>query len=404
MKRFIKYSLALVAVGFSIGGAQAGGIQVPEQGTKAIGMGNAFTAVADDASAIWFNPAGIAFQDGMVVTLGTDFIIPNTEYTPPAGGAISSPKSEVFVVPHAYISYNNPNLPVVLGLGINSPFGLKTDWSGASVPFDLAGKVTLSQVELLNFNPTIAYKINENLSVGAGFSYYSLVKFNFDNALLTQHMKTGDGWGGNVGLLYKGEKFNFGATYRSRVKLDASGTATGIGALAAFGSTSVNTAATLPDMVSGGIAFKPDDKWLLSANVDWVNWKTLDKLVFTRGKTLGPLGTASTSPFNWKATTAFRLGAQWSYNPNMRARFGYVYDPTPINDADFSPRIPGADRQLITVGYGYDFNMSTTLDLAYAYVLLSDRSQTASAGTRAARNGQYKSDVHLAMLSATFRF
>jgi len=217
-------------------------------------------------------------------------------------------------------------------------------------------------------------------------------------------MKTGDGWGGNVGLLYKGEKFNFGATYRSRVKIDASGTATGIGALAAFGSTSVNTGATLPDMVSGGIAFRPDDKWLLSANVDWVNWKTFDKLIFTRGKVLGPVGTSSTALFNWKATTAFRLGAQWSYNPNMRARFGYVYDPTPINDADFSPRIPGADRQLFTIGYGYDFNKSATIDLAYAYVLMSDRSQTASAGARAARNGQYKSDVHLAMLSATFRF
>ncbi|MDQ6987635.1 MAG: outer membrane protein transport protein, partial [Mariprofundaceae bacterium] len=71
---------------------------------------------------------------------------------------------------------------------------------------------------------------------------------------------------------------------------------------------------------------------------------------------------------------------------------------------DFSPRTPGADRQLFTVGYGYDFNKKTTLDLAYAYVLLSDRNQTASTGARAARNGLYKTDVHIVTLSATLIF
>jgi len=405
MKRFLKYLMAfLLLVGFSTGEVLAGGLYIPEQGAKAVGMGNAFTAVADDASAIWFNPAGIAFQEGLVVTLGTDFIEPNTTYAPPAGGASIRPKSETFVIPHAYISYNSKSLPVALGLGINSPFGLKTDWTDAGVPFDTAGKVTLSQVELLHYNPTLAYKINDQLSIAAGVSYYSLVKFTFDNSLLTQHHTKGDGWGGNVGLLFKGDQFNLGATYRSRVKVDARGTATGIGALAAAGSTSVNTSAMLPDMISVGLAFKPNEQWVLSGNVDWVNWKTLDRLIFTRGRALGAIGTSSTSLFNWKATTTFRLGAEWSFRDDMRARLGYVNDPTPINDADFTPRIPGADRQLLTIGYGYDFNKSATVDLAYAYVFLRDRNQTVSSGTRSARNGQYKNDVHLATVSATFRY
>ena len=400
---FARSGLVLgIAMGFSIS-ALAGGIAVPEQGTKAIGMGNAFTAVADDASAIWFNPAGIAFQDGVVVTLGTDFIMPNTDYQPLAGGATISPKKSTFVVPHAYISYNNPDLPVVFGLGINSPFGLTTDWTGVNVPFDSAtNKSTLSKVELLHFNPTIAFKVNEQLSLAAGISYYSLVNFIFDTSILTQHHKTGDGWGGNIGMLYKGEKFNFGATYRSRVKIDASGTATGVGALAAQGSTSVKTETTLPDMVSVGLAFKPTEQWLLSANVDWVNWKTLDKLVFTRGRAIGAIGTSSTSLFNWKATTAFRLGTEWAYSPTTRIRSGYVFDPTPIKDADFTPRIPGNDRHIITFGYGYDVNKTMTLDLSYAYAYIVKRNHTV--GTISTRNGYYKSDVHLAMLSTTFRF
>ena len=88
----------------------------------------------------------------------------------------------------------------------------------------------------------------------------------------------------------------------------------------------------------------------------------------------------------------------------MRARFGYVFDPTPIKDADFSPGIPGNDRHIASIGFGYDMNANTTIDLAYAFVYFVDRSQTASTGANVVRNGEYKSTAHIAMASLSYRF
>jgi len=395
----------------SAGTALAGGFFIPEQGTKGMGMGNAYTALADDASAIWFNPAGIAFQDGTVVTVGADVIMPKHEFTPAASTVTYQTRSKTFFVPHAYGSYNNSDWPVVLGVGINAPFGLSTDWSGSGAPFTATGTpalfpatVTFSEIQMMNINPNVAFKINDQLSLAVGVMYYNVRKVNLNNQILLLN-GNGDGWGGNAALLYKGEKFNAGISYRSRVKANIDGTGTGVGPLAGAGSTVATTSLTFPDMVNVGVSFKPADSLTLSLNVDWTNWKTFDKIVvnFTPSTLTGALGsTTSTIPENWKATTTFRAGVEWAYNDAMRARFGYVYDPTPIDDKYFSPRLPGNDRQLFTVGYGYDFNESTTLDLAYAYVLLNNRTQTASAAPF--YNGRYKANTHLIAADITARF
>jgi long-chain fatty acid transport protein len=111
-----------------------------------------------------------------------------------------------------------------------------------------------------------------------------------------------------------------------------------------------------------------------------------------------------TAPENWKATWAFRVGAEWAYSDKMRARLGYSFDPTPIKAEDFTPLIPGNDRHLFHLGYGVDISDNATLDVAYMYVWLKERQQTQSTGTNALRNGTYKSSVHLAAASLTYRF
>jgi len=102
---------------------------------------------------------------------------------------------------------------------------------------------------------------------------------------------------------------------------------------------------------------------------------------------------------------AIRAGAEWKYNPQMRVRFGYVFDPTPIKDVDFTPGIPGNDRHIFSVGYGYDFSPATTVDLAYAFVYFQKRNQTTSTGgTNVVRNGTYKSNAHIITASLTHSF
>ncbi len=404
-----RISMAALALFFSTA-ATAGGFYIPEQGVRGMAMGNAYTAIADDASAIWFNPAGIGFQDGTVITAGADVITPTNEFTPTGSATVYKTKSKNFFVPHGYVSYGNENLPVTLGLGIYAPFGLSTDWSGSGAPFTatatpalFSATVSFSEIQMANINPTLAYKVSDNLSVAVGADYYKVNKVVLNNQILLLN-GNGDGWGANVGVLYKEGPYSFGVSYRTRVKADISGTATGAGPLVAGGSTSATTSVTFPDMLNVGAAYKVTDAIRLSMDVDWVNWKTFDKILvnYTPSTLTAALGaTSSTIPENWKATTTFRLGAEWAYNEKMVARAGYAYDPSPITDVDYSPRLPGNDRQLLSLGYSYNANPNMSIDLAYAYVWLKTRNQTASAATF--YNGTYKSNVHLFALGLTAR-
>jgi len=439
MKRFIILFTMLFA---GLQTAQAGGYQIPETATRAAGMGSAFTAVADDASAAWFNPAGVAFMQGSQVMIGGDaLIIAGTKYNSnaatkgiggvPVTSAVNA-KDQVFFVPHAYYTYMSDS-----GLGaaisVNAPFGLETEWPTTAV---FSSKNTFSRIQMIMVNPSVVFKFNDNFSVAAGVDYAYLKNVDLNNTL--QNLNgNGDGWGGNVSMMYKDDAFSFGVTYRSRIKIDIDGVALAKSTLAGapFGGTTsaAKTQVTLPDQVNVGLAFKASDALLLSVDVDWVNWKTFDAINIAYGSAAyrGAIGgltaaanggapaaigaalaaqTGSTSlPQNWKATVAFRLGAEWALTPDMRFRGGYIFDPTPIRDVDFNPSVPGNDRHVFSLGYGYDLNDSATIDLAYAYVFFKNREQTTSPATpvgapNALKNGTYKTNVHILAASLSYKF
>jgi len=350
--------------------AFASGFAVKDQGTKAMSLANAFTGVADDTTAAWYNPAALVFQDGVSVTAGAQVVIPTVDYTALNGTGYSMDKKN-HVIPFGYVGYSMEDTPIAFGLAVNAPFGLSTDWTNSGAGFDpTTGGITFSEIKMLNINPTIAYQINDNLSVAAGVMYFDVTSVAFNNKLVSQTGK-GTGWGGNAAIFYKSDGFNAGLTYRSRVKVDVTGTATGLSGLAVIaagaliGSTStVGVPLTTPDMVSGGISFHPVENVLVSAQVDWVNWKTFNQLDFTYGASAlnAVTGTTKTIPENWKATTSFALGAEWSFQKDMHLRAGYSFDPTPVSAAEFSPRIADNDRHFFTVGYGQDFAKNGTLN------------------------------------------
>jgi len=422
-----------VAVGVFAGStslAMAGGFQIHEMATRASGMGSAFTAVADDASAAWHNPAGAGFTHGSQVMGGiVDLIVPGAKYSPNAsstgvGGAAVTATAQAasnnFAVPHAYYTYMNDEYRVGATLGFNSPFGLETDWPTTG-PF--ASKNTFSRIQMFELNPSLVYRISDNISIAGGAAYAKLTKVNLNstNQLLSGK---GDGWGGNASLLYRDEKLSFGVSYRSKIKVNIDGSATAQATLAGLGGTTstATTKVTLPDQVNVGVAYRPNRQWLLSLDVDWVNWKTYDAInitynsatyrtaVSTLQTAIGATATGATNdPRNWKATTAFKVGVEWAYTDHSRTRFGYVFDPTPSSDVNYSPSTPDNDRHIISVGYGYDFNEHATLDLMYGYVYFAKRNQTASPTTPAGspnsvKNGDYKSQVHMLAASINYKF
>ena len=405
--------MTVFAFSFGVVHAQAAGFQIPEMGVKAMGMAHAFTAVADDPTANWFNPAGLAFQEGHAVTVGGVVILPKVDFTSNASNPFpsftSSADKKTLFVPHTYVAGTSDDWGISYGIGINAPFGLEMEWP--TTPRGFTVEAQYGRLQAININPNIAFKVSDELALAIGLVYSNMYKVDFNSTFLSQNFK-GDGWGFNVAALYKTEQFNFGISYRSEVKIKAKGTL-----MLTAAPTPVSNAitVTMPDMLNIGVAFHPTEEWTVSVDADWVNWKKFKELAFTyspalpllayvvrlKSGRLRPFFPSRRYPENWKTTWAFRLGAEWAYSDSMRARIGYTYDPTPISDVEFTPLLPGNDRQALHLGYGMDLSDQATLDLAYTYVLVATRNQTMSVRKH---NGSYESDVHLAAASLTYHF
>ena len=382
-RTLLKKALYAWIVFFSLpASAIAAGFQMADQGPKAVGMGGAFTAVADDASALWYNPAGIAFQPGGQVMLGGNAIIargrdfePNLNSAPGSSSTLTA--SRTHFLPQAYISYYDEDWPFAFGIGINSPFHLSTEWP-ASAPFTGAGKV--AEINMFSFNPNVAVRFTEHFAAAVGASYYLVKDFEFANATQS-YQGDGDAFAVNVALLYKRQGWSVGGSYRSR------SIRTRIEGLVGF---------AFPDQANVGVAYRPYDNLQISVDAGWVDWQRNDVLRF-RGA----------SPFNlvlnWDSTFSARAGVDWEINPVFRVRFGYAFDPTPINDIDFSPYVPDSDRHVVSIGLGYDLIDDLTFDFGYAFIFLVEHDQLNSADTTI--NGTYQSNkLHTLTGALSYRF
>jgi len=406
--------------------AQAEGLAIGDKSAHASGMGNAFTAVADDASAAWFNPAGVAFTTGTKIMLGTAAIIsPGVTYTPNSSTislpnlppqAATKSEAKTFFVPHLYYTYWDQNAMLGASISINAPFGLETDWSATS---SLASSNTVSKLTLVTINPSVIFKLNPYISVAAGFSYVYLKTIRLDNLYQKLEGRNKDGWGGTASLMAHYNHFSLGITYRSSVLIDISGgRAIGGPALATENPALVgakatgNTRMVLPDNANIGFAWRPDDAWLISVEADWTNWSKFKEIRINYGPS-SPLAkskllTRGTGTHvltqNWKDTVTLRAGVEWRFNPHMRVRMGYAFDPTPVNDVNFAPSTPDNNSHIFSLGYGMDFGKSTTLDLSYSYVYIRNRDQRASVGNDAIRNGIYKTNAQVVATSLQYGF
>ena len=290
MKRFL---MALAVFGLGGTSAYAGGFQVPEMGIKAMGMANAFTAVADDPTALWFNPAGLAFQQGTAVTVGSTVVLPKIDYTTAAGTPYAM-KRDAVAVPHAYLAHTDAGSGIAYGIGINSPFGLQVQWP-TTAPF--AASAQYGRLKAINFNPDIAFRLGDHLALAAGIDYVDMSRVDFNGTALVQNFH-GDGWGANVAAMFHTDRFSVGISYRSCIKLKSKGGSTSYnplsGAMLSAASNTINV--TEPDMLNIGAAFRPDADWLVSAEADWVNWKRFDQLAFNYAPALTVLTPTPVAP------------------------------------------------------------------------------------------------------------
>jgi len=410
----------------SQGSVHAAGFALMEQSVS--GLGNAFAggaAVAEDATTIFYNPAGLTRLKGQQAIAGVHFIRTSFQFenqgsthvlTPITGEGLTGNNGgdagQWNVVPNAYYAINLDN-DWALGLGINVPFGLTTDYDEGWV-----GRYhTLhSEIFTVNLNPSVAYKVNNNLSIGVGVSaMYMHAKLSqaidFGTILVAAgdtpqrddgqvELKANDwGFGFNLGVLYEfNENTRIGASYRSRVDQSLEGDAdfyvpptarailNGLGSTA-FISGDANADVTLPAIASLSLYHRYSPKLAVMADVSWTEWSTLDEL---RINFDNPAQPASVTTLEWDDAWRFGVGATYTLDPEWELRCGVMYDLTPIPDPEHrTPRLPDQDRIWVAVGTGYKLNEAFSFDLAYAHLFMSGDSNVnmEPVGENATRGG-----------------
>jgi long-chain fatty acid transport protein len=382
---------------FLVGFPFAAGYQIGEHGSRAMGMGGAFVAQASDPSAIYFNAAGLGFQTGFNIMAGATIIMPKSDFTGPTPSTTTTDmETQTFYPPHAYITYALEN-GVAFGLGFYAPYGLGTKWADDWVGRYLAVNTDL---QALYINPTVAYKINEKVSVGVGFSYI------MGDVELTQRVPTystllpptpaaNDGWVSlkgdgtgfsfNAGVLYKAsEKVSLGLSYRSLSDIEFEGDAvfTDMQALSTFfpGGTG-KTKLPMPADLKAGIAYNVNEKLTVEADFEYVFWDAYKelKLDIPDGPNFplsgAPLQTGSVDVKDYKNAYLVRLGGEYSME-KLALRLGFVYDMSPVPDKSLEPLLPDSDRLEGIIGLGYMFSENVRVDAAYQYIKASERTVT----------------------------
>lgn len=410
------------------------GFAINEHGAKAMGMGGAFVAQADDPSAAYFNPAGIVQLEGIQFAAGLTVIAPDATFKSdgtrdPANfpaGSTEDIEADIHLIPHMYVTAKL-NEKWSVGFATFSNFGLKTDWDNQWEGSYTDGG-TFAELRTFNLNPSIAFRPNPKVSLAAGvvFSYldFDLRSNVFSGALLldgssTENKFTGDSWGYgyNFGLLiWLTDHLKFGASYRSRIEhsenngdLKFSPQIPG-----AFQNTNISASFTLPDIAYFGLTWERGPL-TLEFDTQWTNWSVWDKIEADfEDPIAGGLVSSKLIPENWKDAWAYRFGAQYKLFEYLDLRAGVIYDESPIPDSTLSARIPGKDRWLFTVGVGGHWQ-ALTVDFAYNYLTadnvdwdneVGDAGLTGNPPTGSTRvTGKFKdTDAHLFGLTFIYKF
>jgi long-chain fatty acid transport protein len=465
-KNGLRRALLVSAIGALLGtlhgSASAAGFQLIEQ--NASGLGNAYAgqaAAAEDASTIYFNPAGLTRIPRGQVVGALNLVKPSSTFsndgscTPYVGtgvgtstcpfgpngnlghvaGGNGGDAGDWSVVPNAYLSWEVLPSTLWLGIGVNAPFGLKTEWDSDWVGRFQAIK---SEVQTININPTVAWKINNMFSVGAGVraqrldaeltqavSYRAVALSTGIGAIIAGTPAGSEGvfklsaddwaWGWNAGVMVNfSPATRLGVSYRSRIKFTVEGDAT-FGSRPAALSVVPNVAdgnvkadIKLPDTLSVAVAHQLHPQLQLLADYTWTGWNSIQDLTVVR--TSGPLSgqTLTSLALHFKNSWRVGFGANYQLTPQWKLRGGLAFDKSPVQDAFRTPRLPDEDRTWLAAGAQWAFAPNAALDCGLAYLFVKDASsnlvnqETATSVPRGSLVGNYEANVWI--LSAQMRW
>jgi long-chain fatty acid transport protein len=358
----------------------SGGFEIDEQSAPAVGMAGAYTAIADDPSAIYSNPAGLAQQPGLGILAGGHVIVARTHISPD-GLTLWHPAA----LPTIYVAQRFLHRFSV-GVGIFTNFGEHFDY-----PRDWRGRFIghFVDVTTATINPTLALRITDWLAVGGGVDIVRATldlyrTLNFGGGEGDLHVGISDfAVGGNVGVIGQliPNHLRIGFSYRTRIDLDFSGE----GAISAPAELRAQTGGLqharlslpLPHNFAAGLAGFVGHL-VVSAEVKVSIWRDLQQLTLTLTDPAAP-GSSPTSDnvvANLHNTWGLRVGAQYGFaNDRWRVRLGGGFDTSPVPLSTLGPLVPDTHRALVSVGAGFKWRW-LALDIAYMAVFLLERTST----------------------------
>ena len=391
---------ALMLLGFA-GTASASGFAIQNQ--TGSGNGNAFAgaaAAAEDAGTIYFNPAGMTnlpkghniSASGTLLNRKVEFNNKGSSTTPGFGFGSSFPlpagdggdAGGLAVLPAGFWAYGiAPNLSV--GLGFGPTFGNKTEYQS-----DFIGRNAgfFFEMKQININPSIAYKLNDMVSLGAGINFaHNESTFKQGNPLVmpaagylpNNYLKvTADDWavGYNLGATFQlSPATRIGLAYRSELEFDLEGkekwkfTAAGFGPVAPLVNQKIKGELKTPANFSLAVSHKASDKLELLGDVTWTDWSVVSTLT-VKSKAGVPL---QELPYNFEDTYRVGFGASYQYNEQVKTRFGVAYDKTPVQHAaDRTMTLPDSDRIWLSFGVKYSLSKISSIDLGYSHIFFDD--------------------------------
>lgn len=464
-KNQVAHAVAVAVLALGTTQAFGTGFQLNEQSASSLGNalagGAAFT---DDISAMWWNPAALSQFPKMQAVGALHIIVPSIKFrnnsslpatNQPLGGDGGDIGGFNFV-PNTYVSLPI-NQQLTFGLGITVPFGLTTEYDDGWLGRYQALK---SQIQTINVNPALSWKVSPQFSVGVGVNYQYLKatltnSVNYSGALLTAAagagitpgsptfnaifgattgldskatVKAEDGaWGWNIGLAWDATpQLRLGASYRSELKYDVTGninfenptvvlpptTPPALAGTIAALSAGVNSQAlygrgvasdiTLPEMANFSARFQLNPQWEIMGDIQYTGWSSIPELRFNASSPPA----LPTTPLAWDDTWKFAVGASYRPNDKWKVRFGAAFDQTPVTN-DPTARLPDSDRWWLAVGGEYKWNANMKFDAGLVYIFADSPSFNQNQGSTAANgliNGSYDASVVIFSLQATYTF
>lgn len=396
----------------------ANGVRVSSHDSFATGRGEAFAATADNPSALYYNPAGIAQLDGHQVRGGFYGIYIRPTYDSPSGNNYVNER-DLHVVPQFFYTYGPDKLPLTFGLGLYSPYGLSSLW-----PDDTGFRTLATEGKLMYYtiNPVVAWSILPNLSIAGGLTAnYSSLDLRRGLVWPTQPNDEfkfeGDGWdlGYNLGILWKPiEPLSFGVSFRSPTEVEMDGNTEFYnnvaipGLFPAFPRQEVAADADFPfpwNLVFG-VSFRPTPQWNFEFNADWTDWSRMGTVVVHQAMPFPPLLPQDIPiTLNWESSWYYEFGATRYLNSGWSVSAGYIFNENSMPDEHYTPLVADLDRHFFSVGAGYT-HKQLRFDVAYQFGYGPTRTVSGSApsATGQSADGDYEFLSHALALTAQWSF